>query len=229
MPLTPTPLPSGEGLEKPDFSLLLSFPAETLRARPQGEGGWESVACFPQGGRRTHVAIRIQNRKRVFSDTAMIFFNTVMAFHREAPELCYRVMALLYGLIALHREAPELYRRAMALLYDLMAFHREAPELYYKVMALFYDSMALYRKHWFLTTSGTMVVSRGCWRNRSKAVGALHSAILFRAGTGRETRMQRPVLVGVFAIAISQSTIMASLRTPPLKTLPPKQETPLPL
>ena len=31
MPLTPTPLPSGEGLEKPDFPLLLP--------RPQGEGG----------------------------------------------------------------------------------------------------------------------------------------------------------------------------------------------
>ena len=33
MPLTPTPLPMGEGLEKPDFPLLLP--------RPQGEGGWE--------------------------------------------------------------------------------------------------------------------------------------------------------------------------------------------
>ena len=33
MPLTPTPLPMGEGLEKPDFSLLLPL--------PEGEGGWE--------------------------------------------------------------------------------------------------------------------------------------------------------------------------------------------
>ena len=40
--LTPTPLPSGEGLKSLDFPLLLLL--------PMGEGGWEDVACFPKGG-----------------------------------------------------------------------------------------------------------------------------------------------------------------------------------